>query len=63
MPIILLSEAHLWCNASRSKTYEDVRIGILSARNHDGQETVDTVELQRVYGKIKIHRIVPQIPR
>ena len=36
MPIILLSKAHLahlahlWGNASRSKTYEDARLGVLS---------------------------------
>ena len=52
---ILLSEAHNWCSASRSKVYADAREGLLSTEKdpHRGnKKVVDTAELERVYGRI-----------
>lgn len=53
MAKIKLSEAHLWCDVSRAKTYEDARIGKLSVETVEGVKMVDTAELLRVYGAIQ----------
>lgn len=52
---ILLSEAHNWCDASRSKIYNDARDGLISTEKdpHRGnKKIVDTAELERAYGSI-----------
>jgi hypothetical protein len=52
---ILLSEAHNWCNASRSKLYNDARDGLISTQKdpHRGnKKVIDTAELERAYGSI-----------
>ena len=53
---LLLSEAHNWCNASRSKIYDDARHGILSTEKDAGRgnrKVIDVAELERVYGQIR----------
>ena len=53
---ILLSEAHNWCNASRSKIYDDARQGILSTEKDAGRgnkKVIDIAELERVYKKVR----------
>ena len=53
---ILLSEAHNWCDASRSKLYNDARSGLISTEKdpHRGnKKVVDTAELERAYGSIR----------
>lgn len=53
---ILLSEAHNWCDASRSKIYNDARDGLISTEKdpHRGnKKTIDTAELERAYGSIR----------
>lgn len=53
---ILLSEAHNWCDASRSKLYNDARAGLISTEKdpHRGnKKVVDTAELERAYGSIR----------
>ena len=52
---ILLSEAHHWCDASRSKLYNDARAGLISTEKdpHRGnKKVVNTAELERAYGPI-----------
>ena len=52
---ILLSEAHNWVVASRSKIYSDANAGVLSTEKDDGRggkKIVDIAEIQRVYGEI-----------
>ena len=53
---ILLSEAHNWCDASRSKLYKDARTGLISTEKdpHRGnKKVVDPAELERAYGSIR----------
>ena len=53
---ILLSEAHRWCDASRSKIYNDAHEGLISSEKdpHRGnKKTIDTAELERAYGSIR----------
>ena len=53
---ILLSDAHRWCDASRSKIYNDARAGLLSTEKdpHRGnKKIVDIAELERAYGSIR----------
>ena len=53
---ILLSDAHNWCDASRSKLYNDARAGLISTEKdpHRGnKKVVDTAELERAYGSIR----------
>ena len=52
---ILLSEAHNWVVASRSKIYADANAGVLSTEKDDGRggkKVIHIAELQRVYGEI-----------
>ena len=53
---ILLSDAHRWCDASRSKIYNDARDGLLSTEKdpHRGnKKIVDIAELERAYSSIR----------
>ena len=53
---IPLSEANQWCNASRSKIYDDARHGILSTEKDAGRgnrKVIDVAELERVYGQVR----------
>lgn len=53
---ILLSEAHTWVSASRSKIYADAQDGRLSTTPHPQNErwkAVDIAELERVYGTVR----------
>ena len=53
---ILLSEAHNYCDTSRSKIYNDARDNLISTEKdpHRGnKKIVDIAELERAYGSIR----------